>query len=125
MYCKLCRKYVYNSPDTVSATNASMLNGYCVNAVYNNNSIISDSIFTPEDCNRSLCASEAVVPTEPDIGDHSHWFFNYALYFGGTLHFLLSVAMALSYFIIHIPEVKIPRLKKLPYNFYLYVVKLQ
>ena len=109
----------------MSATNESMLNGYCVNAVCSNNSIISDSIFTPEDCNRSLCMSEAVVPTEPDISDHAHWFFNYALYFGGSLHLIMSVAMALSYFIIYTPDVKIPRLKKLPYNFYLYVVKLQ
>ena len=101
-----------------------MLNGYCVNAVCYNNSIISDSIFTPDDCNPSLCASEAVVPTEPDIGDQPHWFFNYALNFGGTLHLLMSVAMALSFFTIYTPDVEIPHLKKLPYNFYLYVVKL-
>ena len=78
-------------------------------------------MFTPEDCNPSLCVSETLVPTVPNITDHPHWFFNYTLYIGGVIHLIMSALMALSYFIRFTPDARLPRLNKAPYNFYLYV----
>ena len=114
---------MYNSPDAVSTANESMLNTYCIDAVcYNNN--VNSSMFTPEDCNRSLCIYKSLIPTEPDISDHTfHWFFSCAgvLYIGGGIHLIMSVIMVASFFITHTPDVEFPRLKKVPYNIYLYV----
>ena len=88
-----------------------MLNNYCVDAVcYNNN--INNSIFSPEDCNRNLCVSETVTPTVPDIRDHSHWFF-YALYIGGGIHLLLTLAMVAFFVIFYAPHYSHPDLEYL------------
>ena len=81
-----------------------MLNRYCVEAVcYSNN--INSSVFTPEDCNRSLCVYEALSPTVPDFSDHRHWFFSYTLYIGGVIHLYMSLQMLLSFFILNVTDV--------------------
>ena len=85
------RESVYRSPAT-SHNNGSILNSYCVEAVCYNNSVNS-TIFTPEDCSGGSCMSEQYSPTIPDVGDHPHWFFNYALYSGGAIHTLISLIM--------------------------------
>ena len=97
-----------------------MLNRYCVDAVcYNSN--VSSSIFTSEDCNRSLCVSEALIPSVPDIRDDKHWFFSYALYIGGSIHSLLSLIMLIFFLVINAPDFQPPRLKRLYYKLRLYV----
>lgn len=104
----------------MSTLNESLLNGYCVDAVCYNNSVNS-SLFTPEDCDRSSCASQTIVPSVPDIGDRPHWFFDCTLYICGSIHSIMSLLMALSYFIRFTPDVRLPQLNEVPYNFYLYV----
>ena len=81
-----------------------MLNRYCVEAVcYSNN--INSSVFTLGDCNHSLCVSEALTPTVPDIGNHPQWFFSYTLYIGGVIHLLMSLAVLLFFFILNAADV--------------------
>ena len=78
----------------------TMLSGYCVEAsCYNSD--VNDSMFMPEQCDSSYCeVVETLVPTVPDIDDR-HWFFDYALYIGGGIHLLMSLAMVISYFLIN------------------------
>ena len=103
--------------DAVSPNNESMLNRYCVEAVCQN-SIVNSNIFTPDDCNRSSCVSEALIPSEPDIGDHSHWFFTYALYIGGGIHLIMSLFMLIFFLILNlIPDFKLPDIQKTYYKF--------
>ena len=110
------REYTYNSPD---AANESMLNSYCVDTVcYDNN--VSSSLFTPVDCNRSLCVSEALVPTVPDI-TNDHWFFTYALRIGGGIHSFLSLFLLISFLVINAPDFQPPRLMKYCYKLRQYV----
>ena len=111
------REYVYNSPD---AANESLLNSYCVDAVcYNNN--VNSSIFIPENCNRSLCVSEAHVPTVPDTTNDPHWFFYYALRIGGSVHLVFSFLMFISFLVINGPDFQPPRIKRVYYELRLYV----
>ena len=112
------RRNVYNSPvDQSTTSNGSSLNMYCREAVYYNNNINS-SIFAPEDCNRSLCVSETLVPTMPDLDDHRHWFFSYVLYIGGVIHLLLSVTMLVLFFILNAQDFSRPHLKRVLTKFY-------
>ena len=76
-------------------------------AVCYNNSINSTT-FTPEDCSGGSCVSEQLIPTIPDIGDHSHWFFSCALFIGGSIHLLLSLLMALFFFALNFPDFGTP-----------------
>ena len=79
------------------------LNGYCVEASCHNN--IIDSTFTLDQCDSSFC--EVAVPTVPNI-DNRHWFFDYVLYIGGTIHLLMSLTMVISYFLINAANFVLP-----------------
>ena len=106
--------------DAVSPNNESLLNRYCVDAVCHN-SMVNSSIFAPEDCNSSLCVSEVLTPSQPDIGDHSHWFFTYALYIGGGIHLVASLLMLIFYLILNTPDFQPPLFERYYYNLRLYV----
>ena len=94
------RENVYHSPDTISHNNGSMLNSYCVEAVcYNNN--VNSTIFTPEDCSGGSCVSEYLSPSIPDVGDHPHWFFCYALHIGGAIHLIISILVVGLFFVLN------------------------
>ena len=58
-------------------------------------------------CDRSYCVNEAVVPSIPDFVN-SHWFFDFFLYIGGAIHLAISLAMAISYFLIHAANFVLP-----------------
>ena len=49
---------------------------------------------------RKLNGTEVAVPAVPELEDNN-WFFSYALYIGGGIHLLMSLVMAISYFIIN------------------------
>ena len=114
------RENVYNSPDDRSTSNGSLLNTYCTEAVCYNSSVNS-SMFVPQNCNSSLCTSETLVPTAPDISDHPHWFFSYALYIGGVIHLSLSVTMLVLFFVLSAQDFSSPHPKQALNKFYLYV----
>ena len=59
------------------------------------------------DCKSSNCEMETCVPTIPDI-DNYHWFFDNLLYLGGTIHLVMSLAMAVSYFLINAKNFVLP-----------------
>ena len=66
--------------------------------------------------------SETLVPTVPDLDSHQHWFFSYVLYFGGVIHFLLSVTMVAFFFALNAQDFSLPDPKSaLIKFFYLYV----
>ena len=86
-----------------------MLNQYCVETSCYNNFV--NSTFTPSDCDRHLCTvAKILTPTVPE--DSSHWFFDYFLYFGGTIHLVMSLAMLMSYFLINAPNFILPDLSQ-------------
>ena len=114
----ICREYVYNS-EAASPNNQSALNSYCVETVCDNHAINS-SMFTPENCSHSLCVSDALTPTVPDINSNPHWFFSYILYVGGVIHLLMSCTMVIFFFVMNSPYFNLPL-----YEFYLYVNCLQ
>ena len=89
--------YMYTPPEDemIDAT----LSGYCMQASCLNNNISSQN-FTLGNCDSSYCIEETAVPTVPDIDD-PHWFFDFALYIGGAVHLLMSLAMVISYFLIN------------------------
>ena len=93
----MCRGYVYSPPDDVVVD--PMLNGYCVEtSCYDN--VVSNSTFTSDQCDRSFCkVAKTLIPTVPD--DNQHWFFDYFLYIGGTIHLMMSIAMLVSYLLIN------------------------
>ena len=78
-------------------------------------------MFVPENCNSSLCTSETLVPTAPDISDHPHWFFSYALYIGGIIHLLLSIIMLAFFFVLSAQDFSPSHPKQSLNKFYLYV----
>ena len=86
-----------------------MLSGYCMEtSCYNN--IVDDSAvnFTSDSCDPSYCeVAKTLVPTLPDI-NNNHWFFDYALYIGGAIHLLMSLAMVISYFLINVRNFVLP-----------------
>lgn len=93
---------MYNPPEDVVVN--SSLNAFCVEmSCYNNN----NSAFISSQCDNSYCETETVVPTVPDI-DNRHWFFDYALYAGGAIHLLMSLAMVISYFLINASNFVLP-----------------
>jgi len=49
---------------------------------------------------RKLNGTEVAVPAVPELEDNN-WFFSYVLYIGGGIHLLMSLVMAISYFIIN------------------------
>ena len=76
------------------------LSGYCIETSCHNNHV-NDSTFTPDLCNSSYCKVEKVlVPTVPDINDR-HWFFDYVLYIGGSIHLFMSLVMVIYYFLVN------------------------
>ena len=101
------REDVYRSPDATSHSNGSLLNSYCVEAVCYNN-IVNSTMFTPEDCSGGSCVSEQLSPTVPDVDDHPHWFFSYALFIGGSIHLLLSLLMLIFFFALNISDFGTP-----------------
>ena len=104
----------------VSHSNGSLLNSYCVEAVCYNNSIVN-TMFTPEDCSGGSCVPEQLSPTVPDVDDHPHWFFSYALFYGGSFHLLLSLLMAIFYFALNTSDFRIPDKDVLLNQLYEYV----
>ena len=94
----MCSDYMYTPPEDVMVD--TNLSGYCMQASCYNNNINSLHNFTLDDCDNSYCAEETAVPTVPDIDD-PHWFFDFALYIGGGIHLLMSLAMVISYFLIN------------------------
>ena len=49
---------------------------------------------------------ETRVPSIPDI--NNHWFFDNFLYAGGAIHLAMSLAMAVSYFLINTANFVLP-----------------
>ena len=99
-----CRDYAYSTPENEMANDT--LNGYCVQtSCYRN--IISNNTFNSSLCNPTYCEVETPVPTIPDI-DNLHWFFDYALYIGGGIHLLISLAMLISYFLVNAVHFVLP-----------------
>ena len=80
----MCRNYDTSNNDSLS--------GYC-QSVSCYRDTIENSTFMPNDCDDNLC--KIVTPTTPD--QNSHWFFDYALYIGGSIHLLMSLARFISY----------------------------
>ena len=76
----------YDTPSSDS------LSGYCESISCYGDPVLN-STFMPSDCDDNLC--KIVTPTTPE--QNSHWFFDYALYIGGTIHLLMSLAMLISY----------------------------
>ena len=99
------KHFMYNYREIVyhSSAASNQFSKYCLEAVCYNNSV-NRKIFTPQDCNHSLCVSEAHTPTVPDISDHPHWFFSYTLYCCGTIHLILSVVMLLFFIALNVPN---------------------
>ena len=64
---------------------------------------------------------ETLVPTVPDLDSHKHWFFSYVLYFGGVIHFLLSVTMVAFFFALNAQDFSLPDPKSALIKYYLYV----
>ena len=91
------RDVIYSSP--VDAMIDPTLSGYCMETLCYNNAT-TNSTFTPDQCDPSYCTEETVVPTVPD-NDNLHWFFDFALYIGGTIHFVMSLVTIISYFLIN------------------------
>ena len=50
---------------------------------------------------------ETRVPSIPEI-NNNHWFFDNFLYFGGAVHLAMSLAMAVSYFLINAANFVLP-----------------
>ena len=77
-----------------------MLSGYCLEAFCYSNTV-DNSTFASNLCDPNYCkVTKTLVPTLPSISDN-HWFFNYFLYIGGSIHLLMSLAMVISYFLIN------------------------
>ena len=55
---------------------------------------------------------KALIPTEPDINDPPHWFFNIGLFVGGSIHTFMSLLMVIIFFILNGPDFKFVRLLK-------------
>ena len=97
---------MYSPPeDAVTDPN---LNGYCVKTSCYKNPLTNNITLNPDQCNQSYCEKETLVPTIPDH-DYHHWFFYYALYVGGTIHLLMSLAMVISYFLINAKNFVLPK----------------
>ena len=94
---------MYSPPEDTEVD--PLLSGYCTRLCHNN--MTTNSMFTPNQCNINYCTEETAVPTVPDI-DNSHWFFDYALYIGGGIHLLMSLAMVISYFLINAGNFVLP-----------------
>lgn len=94
--------YMYTPPEDEMVDAA--LSGYCMQASCLNNNISNSQNFT---CDNSYCIEETVVPTVPDIDD-PHWFFDFALYIGGAIHLLMSLAMVISYFLVNAGNFVLP-----------------
>lgn len=91
-----CREY--------DITNNNALSRYC-QSVSCYGGTINNSTFMVNDCDNNLC--KTVTPTVP-ANQNSHWFFDYALYIGGSIHLLMSLAMLISYLLINAANFVLP-----------------
>lgn len=84
------------------------LNSYCLETSCYANNLLSNN-FTATDCDSELCSiAKSLIPTLPENDGRSHWFFGYALYIGGGIHLLMSIAMVMSYFLIYSSNFVLP-----------------
>ena len=80
------------------------LRGYCQSVSCYGDPVVN-STFMPSSCDDSLCMT--VTPTTP-VDQGGHWFFDYALYIGGGIHLLMSLAMLISYLLINASNFVLP-----------------
>ena len=98
---------MYSPPN--DAGNDTVLRHCLVTSCYNSNSTNSSKA-----CDSSYCEMRTPVPTIPDIDNHywffhsHHWFFDFFLYIGGSIHLLMSLGMAISYFLINATNFVLP-----------------
>ena len=121
--CCLSSGYTYNAPDegTELSADEMALHTYCLETSCYNNNILSAN-FSANDCTRDLCAIEkSLTPSIPEDDGRSHWFFGYALYIGGGIHLLMSIAMVMSYFLINSSNFVLPDF----FHRYVYVICVQ
>ena len=98
IYIHTCRGFVYSPPE--DEVTDPILSGYCLESFCYSN-IVDNSTFAPDLCDPNYCkVTKTLVPTLPSISD-SHWFFDYFLYIGGSIHLLMSLSMVMSYFLIN------------------------
>ena len=72
------------------------------------NNIVDNSTFTSDLCDPNYCkVTKTLVPTLPNINDN-HWFFDYFLYIGGSIHLWMSLGMVISYFLINARNFVLP-----------------
>lgn len=101
------RSYIYSPPE--DAGNDAMLSHCLVTSCYNSNNTNSSNV-----CDSSYCEMKTPVPTVPDIDNHywffrsHHWFFDFFLYIGGSIHLMMSLGMAVSYFLINATNFVLP-----------------
>ena len=84
--------------------NNDALSGYCQDVSCYGDTI-ENSTFMPNNCDNNLC--KTVTPTTP-VDQNKHWFFDYALYIGGSIHLLMSLTMVTSYFLINLANFVLP-----------------
>ena len=123
LLCCLSSGYTYNAPDdgdSISPDEMAM-NTFCLEASCYNNNIFSTN-FTVADCDREQCTiAQSLTPSIPENDGRSHWFFGYALYIGGGIHLLMSIAMVMSYFLIYSSNFVLPDF----FYTYVYVICIQ